>query len=119
MSQTQTELLEVVLRELAYIKKDLPNGQFKQLMETVKDLKTDVSEIKFKLLNPENGVIVKTNKNTEDLEELERELDFYKKKIFELDDILQWKQTVTKALWIIFTGLVGLILQITSMTTNV
>ena len=61
---TQKQLLESVLSELLHIKKHMPNGELKAMLEDVKDLKEDMSELKYTLLNPDDGVIVKTNKNT-------------------------------------------------------
>ena len=62
---TQKQLLEAVLVELGNIKEGLPNGKLKAMMEDVKELKDDMSDLKYTLLNPEEGVIVKTNKNSE------------------------------------------------------
>ena len=61
---TQKQLLESVLSELVHIKKHMPNGELQAMVEDVKDLKQDISDLKYTLLNPEDGVIVKTNQNT-------------------------------------------------------
>ena len=58
---TQKQILESVLKELLTIKKHMPNGELKALVEDVRELKDDMSELKYTLLNPEDGVIVKTN----------------------------------------------------------
>ena len=58
---TQKQILEQVLEELGSIKKDMPNGELVQLQKDVASLKLDLSDIKYTLLNPEDGVIVKTN----------------------------------------------------------
>ena len=62
---TQKQILEQVLEELGSIKKDMPNGELVQLQKDVASLKLDLSDIKYTLLNPEDGVIVKTNQNTD------------------------------------------------------
>ena len=115
MATTQKELLQVVLDELSSIKRDLPNGQFKQLVETVRDMKEDMSELKYTLLNPEDGVIVKTNKSLETSQELERRIQVFSNKLEEINDVVRWKNTVTKVLWILFTAIVGLIVKVLSM----
>lgn len=115
MAPTSTELLQNVLEELSYIKKDLPNGQFKILMETVKDMKEDISELKYTLLNPEDGVIVRTNKSLELSRYFEKEIEKLEFKINILDEVVKWKTAVNKALWILFTALVAIIVQILSM----
>lgn len=115
MSMTQKDLLQAVLEELAVIKKDLPNGQFKQLMNTVADMKEDVSELKKTLLNPENGVIVKTNKSLEIASSLEEDMRYYDEKMIEIEELVKWKNGVSKALWILFAAVVGLTVQMIAM----
>ena len=101
---TQKEILENVLNELLSIKKDMPNGEFKALVEDVKDMKEDLTELKFTLLNPEDGVIVKTNQNTNFRQKLEANEKDFQASMSEIDDIKRWKDGVTKALWIIFAA---------------
>ena len=62
---TQKQILEQVLAELNSIKKDMPNGELVQLQKDVSSLTESFSDIKYTLLNPEDGVIVKTNQNTD------------------------------------------------------
>ena len=106
---TQKQLLEAVLAELGNIKKDMPNGELKSLVEDVKELKEDMSDLKYTLLNPEDGVIVKTNKNT-----------YFRKenadKVEKISGLVTWKATVTKALWILFTAIVGVAVKVVSMS---
>lgn len=116
MSATQKELLESVVEQLSEIKKDLPNGQFKILLNTVYDMKEDISDLKFTLLNPEDGVIVRTNKSLETINYLEREFDKLEAKTESLGELIKWKNTVTRALWILFSAIVAVIVQILSMT---
>ena len=61
---TQKQLLESVLQELNSIKKSMPNGELVQMGKDMEALKEDLSDLKYTLLNPEDGVIVKTNMNT-------------------------------------------------------
>ena len=62
---TQKELLSNVLNEIKHIKTNMPNGELKQLMKDVESMKDSMSDLKYTLLNPEDGVVVNTNKNTE------------------------------------------------------
>ena len=62
---TQKELLEDLLSEIKHIKTHMPNGELKQMMKDMQNMKEDITELKYTLLNPDNGVIVNTNKNTE------------------------------------------------------
>ena len=74
-----------------------------------KDLKEDFSDIKYTLLNPENGVVVRVNKNTEfrqDAGELPEDIIELKNELEKLQD---WKSGVVKALWVLFSGLIGVL----------
>tara|TARA_R100000734_G_C3231290_1_gene39214 strand:- start:48 stop:404 length:357 start_codon:yes stop_codon:yes gene_type:complete len=112
---TQKDLLESVLSELKHIKTHMPNGELKQMVKNQEEMKNDISELKYMLLNPDNGVVVNTNKNTEYRMELQNnEVDF-RKKLSEIDDLKKWKDGVTKALWIIFGILATVIVRMLMM----
>ena len=64
MTTRESSILETVLTELKSIRTGMPNGELKQILESQKDMKEDISDLKYTLLNPEDGVIVKVNKNT-------------------------------------------------------
>ena len=109
---TQKELLEDLLSEIKHIKTHIPNGELKQMMQDMQNMKEDIKELKYTLLNPDNGVIVTTNKNTAFRKSMEsNERDFLAKMI-ELEGIKRWKEGVTKALWILFTALAGIIIRL-------
>ena len=101
---TQKQLLESVLTELTSIKKHMPNGELKQMQKDMEDLKDDISDLKYTLLNPDNGVIVNTNKNSEFREIMQAGDKDFQLKLLELQELKRWKEGVTKALWILFTG---------------
>lgn len=107
-NMTQKDILESVLSELVHIKTHMPNGELKVMIEDMKEVKEDLSELKIVLLDPEDGVIVKTNKNTWWREQHEKKQELYDKKVVEFDNLKQWKENVTRALWIMFGTLVAL-----------
>ena len=109
---TQKQLLESVLIELTSIKKHMPNGELKQMQKDMEDLKDDISDLKYTLLNPDNGVIVNTNKNSEFRELMQAGDKDFQLKLLELQELKRWKEGVTKALWILFTGLAGVIIKL-------
>jgi len=111
---TQKQLLESVLIELTSIKKHMPNGELKQMQKDMEDLKDDISDLKYTLLNPDNGVIVNTNKNSEFRESMQAGDKDFQLKLLELQELKRWKEGVTKALWILFTGLAGVIIKLLS-----
>ena len=106
---TQKQLLESVLIELTSIKKHMPNGELKQMQKDMENLKEDMSDLKYTLLNPDNGVIVNTNKNTDFRETMQAGEKDFQLKLVELQELKRWKDGVSKALWIIFTILAGIV----------
>lgn len=116
MAATQKDILQQILIELDSMKTKLPNGELKrmevsihEMKEDYQDLKSDVSDIKFTLLNPEDGVIVRVNKNTDFRVDREERQDYYDNIVAEFEKLKEWKEGVTKALWILFGTLVGVI----------
>lgn len=112
---TQKQLLESVLSELTHIKSHMPNGELKQMQKDMEDLKEDISDLKYTLLNPDDGVIVNTNKNTEYRRELQNNEESFRTKLSEIEDLKRWKDGVTKALWIIFGILATVIVRMLMM----
>jgi predicted nucleic acid-binding Zn-ribbon protein len=113
---TQKDILELILTEIATMKTKLPNGELKRMEEAIHDLrdnyttlKEDVSDIKYTLLNPEDGIIVRVNKNSEYRKEREAKQLYYDKIVTEFEKMRDWKDGVTKALWIVFTTLIGIV----------
>ena len=81
---------------LQCIEARLPNGELLEIHENVK-------EIKAILLDPEDGIIVRVNKNT-----------FWRRQVDadEFKAMLRWKSNVTHAMWISYTALVGIIIKL-------
>lgn len=112
---TQKEVLESVLSEIKHIKTHMPNGELKAMQRDMCALKEDVSDLKYTLLNPDNGVIVNTNKNTEFRQTMQANEKDFQSQMIELEDLKRWKQGVNKALWIIFGSLVAIVVRILIM----
>ena len=92
MAITNREICE----RLECIEAKLPNGELKEIHENVK-------EIKAILLDPEDGLIVRVNKNTYWRREIDAD---------EFKALLRWKQSVTHAMWISYTALIGIIIKL-------
>ena len=118
MAITNKEILE----EIEFLKKKLPNGEFALLKKSVEDLnigqeslKSSIRELKQQLLDPDNGVVVRVNRNSDFRKESEQRGPLCQKSFENMEDnvnsILGWKNNVTKALWILFTGIAGLIIK--------
>ena len=118
MAITNKEILE----EIEKLKKQLPNGEFALLKKSVEDLgigqgalKSSIRELKQQLLDPDNGVVVRVNRNSEFRKDSEKRGPLCQQSFENMEDnvnsILGWKDNVSKALWILFTGIAGLIIK--------
>lgn len=107
--QYSPELFQTILLELVSIKKQLPNGEIVTLGQDVKQVKGDITELKKRLLDPEVGIVVKVNKNSEGRALQTQHLDTFRKVRVEVGELQKWKVNVTKGLWFIFAALTALI----------
>ena len=89
-----------ILQRLESIEGKLPNGELEEMHGMIKE----IQEI---LLDPEDGIIVRVNKNT-----------FWRKEIDvdEFKALIRWKQTVNSAIYVVYTALVGIILKLVFWT---
>ena len=78
------------------IEKRLPNGELQEMHEMIKEIK----EI---LLDPEDGIIVRVNKNTYWRKEIDAD---------EFKALVRWKSTINQAMWIAYSALIGIIVKI-------
>ena len=112
---TQKEVLDTLLSEIKHIKTHMPNGELKQMAKDFEKMKEDVSDLKFTLLNPDDGVIVNTNKNTENRVYHEAKAEVYNQNVLRLNELQNWKTGVNRALWIIFGILATVIIRMLIM----
>ena len=85
-----------IVERLGCIEARLPNGELLEIHENVKEIK----EI---LLDPEDGIVVRVNKNTYWRKELDAD---------EFKALVRWKQAMTHAMWISYTALLGIIVKL-------
>jgi hypothetical protein len=125
MSETKesTRMMERILEELVFMRSKLPNGELKIIQTSIDDLKhsqdsikSDVSELKKKLLDPESGVVVRLNQNTQYIQDKKEMEDYYDEIIDQHRDLLSWKYNMTKAMWIVFTAIVGILTKMMFFT---
>ena len=85
-----------IIQKLECVETKLMSGELEDIHQTVK-------EIKEVLLDPEDGIIVRVNKNT-----------FWRKEIDadEFKALVRWKTTMNQAMWIAYTALVGIIVKL-------
>jgi hypothetical protein len=101
----------------------MPNGELKVIQSSIEelkhsqaDIKSDVSEMKRRLLDPESGVVVRLNQNTQYIEDKKELEDYYEEIIDQHKELLSFKNTMTKAMWIVFTALVGILTKMMFFT---
>ena len=85
-----------ILKKLDCVENKLMSGELEEIHQTV-------TEIKEVLLDPEDGIIVRVNKNT-----------YWRKQINiqEIEELKSFKDNVTKALWGIYTVVLGIIAKL-------
>ena len=81
---------------LQCIEARLPNGELLEIHENVKEIKEIV-------LDPEDGLIVRVNKNTYWRRQVDTD---------EFKALIRWKSNVTHAMWISYTALTGIIVKL-------
>ncbi len=124
-AKESTKMMDRILEELVFMRTKLPNGELKVLQTSMDDLKhsqdsikADVSELKKKLLDPETGVVVRLNQNTQYIQDKKEMEDYYDEIIDQHKELLSFKNTMTKAMWIFFTALVGILTKMMFFTTS-
>jgi hypothetical protein len=85
-----------ILERLHCIEANVSSGQLEEISQTVKEIK----EI---LLDPEDGLIVRVNKNTY----WRRQIDTR-----DIQELKTFKQNVSTALWGVYTLVLGLITKV-------
>lgn len=112
MAITNKEILEAV----EIIKRKLPNGEItllkaaiEDLQEDQKELKEDIRDLKKQLLDPEDGIVVRVNKNSDVRRYWESRNNEVEGGFSDIRKLNSWKEGVTNALWILFTAIVGII----------
>ena len=94
-----------IIKKLGEIEDKLPNGELEEMHNMMKEIK----EI---LLDPEDGVIVRVNKNTywrKTLTEGDVSFDTIRD---DVKDLNSFKSNVTKALWVVYTTVMGVIIKL-------
>jgi len=111
--------IEEILNALEIIKTKLPNGELEVIKKSIitlsedqKIIKNDLEYFKKRLFNPDDGVIVRINKNTDSINKFESNLTEFPDLKSQIKSLDNWRDGVNKALWIVYTSIVGIILSI-------
>ena len=117
MAITNKEILE----EIEKLKRKIPtaNGEFILMKKSVEDLtagqsslKSIIHDLKERLLNPDDGVVARVNRNSDFRKDSEKSGPLCKKSFEEMQDGVReltiWRTNVTKIMWLLVTGIIGL-----------
>ena len=75
--------------------------------EKIDSLDDKIDNLTQQLLNPDDGFVSRVNKNTAARLQRETELPKYEEIIAEFKEMQRWKDGVNKALWVLYTAIIG------------
>ena len=108
-----------ILKQIEELRGKMPNGELTLLKKSVEDLKVDhkelrdsIRDLKKSLLDPDNGVVVRVNKNSEFRREREDSSEKLSTLFEQVSNLIQWKNSISKILWILFTAIIGLVIKV-------
>lgn len=109
MKSKDDEAMRDIIDALKDIRKHQPNGELKRIEKCVKGLAVKVDDIHNKIMDPESGLIVQTNKNTEFREKCEPEREGL---INQFNGVLRWKRVIEWCLGVVFVAIIGAVIKI-------
>ena len=74
--------------------------------------KADIRYIRKTILDPEKGLIVRINKNTDFRYDKEKKIKHYEGKLVEFEGVLTWKKTISRGLWGVYSILLGILIKL-------
>ena len=108
-----------ILKQIEELRGKMPNGSITLLKKSVEDLQVDhkelrdsIRDLKKSLLDPDNGVVVRVNKNSEFRREREDSSEKLSTLFEQVSNLIQWKDSISKILWILFTAIIGLVIKV-------
>ena len=93
-------------QEIALMKRDIET-----LGEDVKEINNKLDRLMIKLLDPDEGLVVRVNKNTERLDERDGKMKGWMKDLESFRQMKKWKFTVTRALWGLYAAIIGYLVK--------
>ena len=93
-------------QEIALMKKDIET-----LSSEIKEMNSKIDRLMIKLLDPDEGLVIRVNKNTNRLDEREGNMGKWMKDIEDFNHMKKWKNGVNKALWVIYATIVGFVIK--------
>ena len=93
--------------ELIVMKKDISN-----LGEKIDGLDEKMDMIIKKLLDPDSGLVVRVNKNTERLDYRDEKMPEWMSEMQQFRNMKNWKSNINRALWVLYSAVIGLIIKV-------
>ena len=93
-------------QEIALMKKDIET-----LGDDVREINDKLDRLMIKLLDPDEGLVVRVNKNTNRLDERDKNLAGWMKDVRDFHYMKKWKSTVTRALWGLYAAVIGYLVK--------
>ena len=75
--------------------------------DKLNDIDEKLDSLMLKLLDPDTGLVVRTNKNTKRLDDRDKDMPMWMSEIDEFRHMKRWQGNMTKAIW----GIYGIILS--------
>ena len=114
--KTDREILAKMARDIKDLKKTQPNGELKRMEDSMislihsqQKLTVTVNEMHTRIMDPEEGIIVQTNKNTDFRKMCEPEREVL---IEQFKGVLRWKRVIEWGLGVMFVGFVGALIKV-------
>jgi predicted nucleic acid-binding Zn-ribbon protein len=95
-------MVETLESEIALMKKDIET-----LSKDIRELNEKMDKLMVKLLDPDMGLVVRVNKNTDRLDEKDKFIAESIKDINDFREMKKWKANVTTALWGLYTAVLA------------
>lgn len=108
-NKKEIDRMQEIIDALKDIRNHQPNGELKRIEKCVKGLAAKVDDMHNKIMDPESGLIVQTNKNTEFRTTCEPER---RALIDKFEGVLRWKRVIEWGLGVVFVGAVGAFIKV-------
>lgn len=99
--------MSTTAQEIALMKKDIET-----LSSEVKELNKKIDNLMIKLLDPDSGIVVRVNKNTDRLNERDQNMGKWMRDIEDFHHMKKWKNGVNKALWVVYASIIGFVIKL-------
>ena len=93
--------------EIIIMKKDVNT-----INEKIDSMDKKMDMIIKKLLDPDSGLVVRVNKNTERLDYRDEKMPEWMGEIEQFRSMKSWKSNINRALWVLYSAAIGLLIKV-------